>query len=99
MKSLVIGMGIGQLYKTVLTNLNAEVITVDPDISKKSDFPTVESAIYAHVKFDTVHICTPNFTHMEIAMKVAPHSKIVFIRTEITMGFYYVTMLSMPKKR
>jgi predicted dehydrogenase len=79
MKSLVIGMGIGQLYKTVLTNLNAEVITVDPDISKKSDFPSVESAIYAHVKFDTVHICTPNFTHMEIAMKVAPHSKIVFI--------------------
>lgn len=79
MKSLVIGMGIGQLYKNVLTNLNSEVITVDPDISKKSDFPTVESALYAHGKFDTVHICTPNFTHMEIAMKVAPHAKIVFI--------------------
>jgi len=29
MKSLIVGMGIGQLYKSVLTELGHEVITVD----------------------------------------------------------------------
>lgn len=79
MKSLIIGMGIGQLYKTVLTQLDAEITTVDSDIAKGADFPNVESALISRGSFDTVHICTPNFTHMDIAMKVAKHSKIVFI--------------------
>ncbi len=79
MRSLVIGMGIGQLYKTVLEKLGHEVITVDHDINKGAMFPTVESAMYAHAPFDTVHICTPNHTHEVIARTVAPASKIVFI--------------------
>lgn len=78
-RSLVIGMGIGQLYKTVLEKLGHEVITVDSDISKGAMLPTVESAIFAHAPFDTVHICTPNFTHEVIARTVARVSKIVFI--------------------
>lgn len=79
MRSLVIGMGIGQLYKTVLEKLGHEVITVDHDISKGAMFPTVESAMFAHAPFDTVHICTPNYTHEVIARTVAPASRIVFI--------------------
>ncbi len=79
MKSLVIGMGIGQLYKTVLTNLGHEVITVDNDISRKADMPSVDAAILVNEFFDTVHICTPNFTHFELAARVAPFSKIVFV--------------------
>jgi predicted dehydrogenase len=79
MKSLIIGMGIGQLYKTVLTSLGSEITTVDSDINKRADFPDVESAILSRGPFDTVHICTPNFTHMDIAIKVAKHSQIVFI--------------------
>ena len=78
-RSLIIGMGIGQLYKTVLTNLGHEVVTVDHDSSKKPDFLSVDAAIIVHGFFDTAHICTPNFTHFEIAAKVAPVSKIVFI--------------------
>ena len=78
-RSLVVGMGIGQLYKTVLEKLGHEVITVDSDISKGAMLPTVESAMLAHAPFDTVHICTPNFTHEVIARTVAPVSKIVFI--------------------
>ena len=78
-RSLIIGMGIGQLYKTVLTNLGHEVITVDHDSSKNPDFLSVDAAILVHGFFDTAHICTPNFTHFEIAAKVAPVSKIVFI--------------------
>jgi predicted dehydrogenase len=77
--SLIIGMGIGQLYKTVLTNLGHKVVTVDQDSSKGADFISVDSAIVTHLFFDTVHICTPNFTHFELAAKLAPYSKIVFI--------------------
>jgi predicted dehydrogenase len=79
MKSLVVGMGIGQLYKTVLSQLGYTVVTVDTDPNKVSDFTSVEQALEQHVSFDTAHICTPNFTHQDIATQLAPHSKIVFI--------------------
>lgn len=78
-RSLIIGMGIGQLYKTVLEKLGHEVITVDPDISKGANFPNIKPALLTYSWFDTVHICTPNFTHKEIAEQVAPYAKIVFI--------------------
>jgi predicted dehydrogenase len=72
-------MGIGQLYKTVLTNLGAEIITVDSDISKGADFPDALAAIIARGPFDTAHICTPNHTHFTIATKIAHDCRIVFI--------------------
>jgi predicted dehydrogenase len=72
-------MGIGQLYKTVLEKLGHEVVTVDHDITKGAMLPSVDAALLVHGLFDTVHICTPNFTHFELAAKVAPHCKIVFI--------------------
>lgn len=79
MKSLIVGMGIGQLYKTVLSQLGHDICTVDTDINKNADFPSVEPAILLHGNFDTVHICTPNFTHFDLAVKLAPFSKIIFI--------------------
>lgn len=79
MRSLIIGMGIGQLYKSVLTELGHEVVTVDHDITKNADFPSVNPAILVHGQFDTVHICTPNFTHEPIARSLAPFSSIIFI--------------------
>lgn len=79
MKSLVIGMGFGHLYKKVLTDLGYQVITVDSDPNKHADYPTVIAALFEHTDFDTVNICTPNYTHMELAGLVAPHSKIVFV--------------------
>ena len=72
-------MGIGNLYATVLNNLGHGVITVDSNPTKGADFLTVDDAIAECQMFDTVHICTPNFTHEEIARKLAPVSKIVFI--------------------
>ena len=78
-RSLIIGMGIGNLYKDVLTKLGHKVVTVDHDTSKGADFDSVDKALLVHGLFDTAHICTPNFTHFEIAARVAPHSKIVFI--------------------
>lgn len=78
MKSLVVGMGIGNLYKAVLEEIGNEVITVDLD-PDKADYTSVDMALSVHGKFDTVHICTPNFTHMKIARQVAAISKIVLI--------------------
>ena len=79
MKSLVIGMGIGNLYHEVLTNLGYEIVTVDQDATKNADFTSVELALASHEYFDTVHICTPNFTHEAIAREVATRAKLVFI--------------------
>jgi predicted dehydrogenase len=78
MKSLVVGMGIGQLYKAVLEEIGNQVVTVDtnPD---KGDYTSVDMALTIHKYFDTVHICTPNFTHVNIARKIAAVSKIVFV--------------------
>lgn len=79
MNSLIVGMGIGQLYKSVLEELGHEVTTVDPDISKNADFPNVDAALFGRGKFDTVHICTPNYTHARLAQMLAPVSKIIFV--------------------
>lgn len=78
-KSIIIGMGIGQLYKTVLENLGHDIVTVDTDPSKGAKYDSIDNAILAEDSFDTAHICTPNFTHFDIASKIAPHAKIVFI--------------------
>ena len=77
--SLIVGMGIGNLYATVLQNLGHGVITVDSDPAKGADFQSVDAAIVACHMFDTVHICTPNFTHFDIATKVAKCSSMIFI--------------------
>jgi predicted dehydrogenase len=79
MKSLIIGMGIGSLYQTVLHETGNETVTVDVDPAKKSDYTSLESALNQHAHFDTVHICTPNYTHAEIADLVAGHTRIVFV--------------------
>jgi len=78
-KSIIIGMGIGQLYKTVLENLGHDIVTVDTDPLKGAKYNSIDDAILVEGVFDTAHICTPNFTHFDIASKIAPYSKIVFI--------------------
>jgi len=77
--SLIVGMGIGNLYAKVLKNLGHGVVTVDSDPGKGADFLTVEDAIAKCYMFDTAHICTPNFTHFELAAKLAPCTKMIFI--------------------
>ena len=77
--SIVVGMGIGQLYRQVLSELGYKVVTVDADPAKGAEFTSVESAIEKYNNFDTAHICTPNFTHAGLSHKLADHSKIVFV--------------------
>jgi predicted dehydrogenase len=77
--SLIVGLGIGQLYKTVLKNLGHEVITVDPDFKKNANVPNIRAAILAYSHFDSVYICTPNFTHVELAKQILPYTRLMFI--------------------
>ena len=79
MKSIVIGAGIGQLYKSVLTELGHQVIIVDTDPDKSPNYTNLSQALEEHTFFDTAHICTPNFTHYPLASQLARHSQIVFI--------------------
>jgi predicted dehydrogenase len=69
-------MGIGQLYKKVLTELGHLVVTVDTNAS--ADYNVLNAALLTG-PFDTVHICTPNYTHEDIARQVASHARIVFV--------------------
>lgn len=77
MKSLIIGLGIGQLYHSILTEMGHDIVTLDTDYARKPDFLKLDDTL--NQTYDTVHICTPNDTHDDIARKVAPHAKIVFI--------------------
>ena len=72
-------MGIGSLYAKILRELGHNVITVDQDVSKNADVLSIDDAVLKLYMFDTVHICTPNFTHEPIARRLAPISKIIFI--------------------
>lgn len=77
MKSLIIGMGIGELYKEVLQDLGHEIVTVDT--KRPADFPSIGLALDKHPRFDAAFICTPNDTHEKIAYLIADHCRIVFV--------------------
>ena len=82
MKSLVVGLGIGRLYVDVLKELGSDVVTVDMDTNKNPDFTSFSEAIASN-RFDTVHICTPNFTHEDLFYQYVQHdhkpNSIVFV--------------------
>ena len=79
MKTLIVGLGFGQLYKKIYESMGAEIITVDSEQSTKPNFVELTTAIEAHPEFDTAHICTPNKTHFALAKKLSGHAKIVFV--------------------
>lgn len=94
MKSLIVGMGIGNLYKDVLSKLGHTIVTVDMDPSKHADYMDLTTALSEHPCFDTAHICTPNFTHEDIAREVAEQSRIVFIEkpgVETSLAWFNLT--------
>lgn len=70
--TLIIGMGIGELYARVHRELGHTVYTVDTQ--KPADFTSTERAFRSGLHFDVIHICTPNVTHDAIARQVGPHN-------------------------
>jgi predicted dehydrogenase len=75
MKTLVIGMGIGQLYADIYKRKGWTVVTVDN--SKPADFTDVNAV--TDTDFDTAHVCTPNYLHKIHAEAAADRAKIVFV--------------------
>lgn len=71
-KVLIVGLGIGSLYKKVMTDHNSkdefEVITVDPSPSKHADYLTLNDVSKNHSKFDLAIICCPNHYHEEYVL-------------------------------
>lgn len=74
-----VGLGMGQLYKKVVSDLGMQVITVDPNTAVNADFLTVDQCLDSHRDFDVAIICTPNYTHYDLAMKIAPGTKVLFV--------------------
>lgn len=75
MRALIVGTGFGNLYKDIYISMGWEVTTVDIADSSAT-FNDVDKVGYG---VDIAHICTPNFTHYELANKVARFSKIVMV--------------------
>ena len=76
-RALVVGMGIGQLYKEQLNRLGYDVVTVDTDTSRGADYTRLGDALKGH--YDVAHVCTPNFTHEELAYAIAPLTNVLFV--------------------
>jgi predicted dehydrogenase len=75
MKTLIIGMGIGRLYKDIYERKGWQVITVDNTVP--ADFTDVREV--SDTDFDTAHVCTPNYLHKHHAEAAADRAKIVFV--------------------
>ena len=74
MRALIVGMGIGELYKSIYERKLWDVVTVDQN--KPADYWDIEEV---PGEFDVVHICTPNWTHGHIARTIADRCKILFV--------------------
>ena len=74
MRALIVGMGIGELYKGIYNHKLWDVVTVDQN--KPADHWDIEEV---EGEFDVAHICTPNWTHGTIARTIASRCKIVFV--------------------
>jgi predicted dehydrogenase len=75
MKALIIGMGIGRLYRDIYERKGWSVVTVDSMVP--ADFTDVRDV--TDTDFDTAHVCTPNFLHKHHAEVAADRAKIVFV--------------------
>lgn len=74
-KVIIIGLGIGKLYETVLAQSKKytfEVITVDTDSTKNPTYTDITECINDHPKFDLGIICTPNHLHANYVKSLSP---------------------------
>lgn len=77
MKALIAGMGFGKvLYGNIYKNMGWDIEYLDL-YNKEADYKNIDDAVKN--KYDTVHICTPNYSHYALADKAAKVSKFVFV--------------------
>jgi hypothetical protein len=78
-KCLVVGLGIGQLYKNVCKDLKYICYTVDINPDLNPNYLDLDQAITDVNSIDIAIVSVPNYLHYSIAKKVAKVSKIVLI--------------------
>lgn len=66
-KILIIGLGIGKVYKSLLSNNNThgkyQIFTIDIDLSKEPDYLDLAHCYNDHPTIDMAIICCPNYLH------------------------------------
>ena len=82
-KALIVGTGFGNLYKDIYEGMGWQVTTVDI-ADPNADFDKPEHVIgggtgHGGHYFNTCHITTPNWTHLELAYLYAGHCDIMFV--------------------
>ena len=76
MKTLIVGMGFGKvLYGNIYKNMGWDIEYLDP-FNKEANYKTFDDV---KDRYDTVHICTPNYSHYVLSDKAAKVSKFVFV--------------------
>lgn len=75
MRALIVGTGFGNLYKKIYESMGWNVTTVDI-VDPGADYDSIDKVLEG---IDIAHICTPNFTHYELACKAAKRSNIVLV--------------------
>lgn len=80
-KILIVGLGIGKLYKDFLDNKKYHITTIDPNISKNADFmrDDVFNKKSTNIIFHMTIICSPNYLHERHIKMFAPISEIVLV--------------------
>ena len=82
-KALIVGTGFGNLYKNIYENMGWQVTTVDildPNADYNNPQHVVEGGTgHGGHYFNTCHITTPNWTHLELAYLYAGHCDIMFV--------------------
>ena len=78
-KILIVGLGIGAVYKEQCDSLNYTAFTVDSNKDKNADFLTISDAINQEKEFWLSIICTPNYLHEQHVDEVLPYSKYVLV--------------------
>lgn len=76
---LVVGLGIGQLYKSVCKELGYICTTVDLNPERNPDYTNLDHAITEINNVDISIVSVPNYLHYDTAKKIAAISKILLI--------------------
>lgn len=67
-KAVIVGLGIGSLYKKILNELFYKVVTIDIDPEKGADYLSISDFVKTEQQiYDLGIICLPNFLHYSAA--------------------------------
>lgn len=67
---LVVGLGIGKLYKSILSEYNVDTLDIDTNLN-----PTYTSIKQISKIYDLIIICTPNYTHESVYLELRDKGK------------------------